>query len=69
MSNDVAFGISVSSDPLSLLQSYEELQFFYLQHYGALFWKVSLYSYVLYTATRRLPMEYIEGVVISQQAQ
>lgn len=24
MSNDVAFGISVSSDPLSLLQSYEE---------------------------------------------
>lgn len=33
------------------------------------FEQVSLYSYVLYTATTRLPMEYIEGVVISQQAQ
>lgn len=69
MSNDVAFGISVSLDPLSLLQSYEEGFFFTFSTMEHCFEQVSLYSYVLYTATTRLPMEYIEGVVISQQAQ
>lgn len=69
MSNDVAFGISVSLDPLILLPSYEEGFFFYLQHYGALFWtSESLFLCALYSYNET-PNGIHRGVVISQQAQ